>query len=91
MCEVDGKGAIFCGDGGAGVGVVTVVMSCFGGCEIGTGGLEFVRVGGSMRLAMDGEALARFAERAGVGETGGALKELCDSGGASMVVERMGS
>ena len=54
-------------------------------------GAGFVNTGGSIRLAMDGDALARLADLGGVGEMVGALKGLCATGGASIVVERTGS
>lgn len=48
-------------------------------------------IGGSIKLAIDGEALARLAIRGGVGDTGGALNGLWETGGASIVVDRIGS
>ena len=54
-------------------------------------GVDVVKVGGSIRLAIDGDALARLADLGGVGDTGGALKGLCATGGACIVAERMGS
>ncbi len=53
--------------------------------------MDLVIIGGSIKLAIDGDALARLAVLGGVGDTGGALNGLCATGGASVVVERIGS
>ena len=60
-----------------------------GGCANGYGDIE-VTLGGSIRLEMEGDALARFADFCGEAWAG-ALKGVCDTGDASTVVDRIGS
>ncbi len=74
-----------------GVGLARFADDCLIGCEKGIDGIDLVNAGGSIKLAIDGDALARLVDLAGLGETGGALNGLCAIGGASMVVERIGS
>lgn len=88
---IDGETEIFEGDIGVGVGLAMLADECRKGWEKGIGGIDLVKAGGSIKLAIDGDALARLADRGGVGDTGGALKGLCASVAGSVVVERTGS
>ena len=75
-CTLLGDMETFGGDGGAGVGVATLEDNCRVSWEKGIGGVDLVIMGGSIKLAIDGDALARLAVLGGVGDTGGALNGL---------------